>query len=629
MYFSRIKSILLVVLAFFVFNGAILQGQSDIIMPLKDVKIGMKGYGKTVVTGRKIERFDVEVLGILQNNKINESMLINGYSILVKVSGDLIKKAGGIASGMSGSPVYVDHKLIGGLSSGWLLTDHTVGLVTPIEEMLEIWNYPDISLASAENSNKSQSKTLDYANLPKEWLAKHPVRLGGKEIRIIRELQSTIPQKEIKEEDGVAYFKTVSGTVEVAGLSGRAAEIFKQRANRANIAVSSRGMMYASNVDVSDNLKDASEAFEPGSSLGIQLARGDLSMSSLGTMTHRKGHRILALAHSFLKKGTVAYLMTGAFIHHSFASVEMPFKIGAPSEMLGIITQDREKGLAGHVGVLPEMVPITIDVYDKDIKANKSINYQIVKDPQIFAMVLESTLVQGLEGVMDRSGGGTAQMSVSLDCQTQDGKTTNFRRENLFYSRNDIIQALTTEVCGLIDMVTENEHHVVMPSRLILKVEVERRRRTVQIERVEVKNTSISSGGLLEVDVILKPFRDKKIVRRVRLPVPNDIGRENLVLSVFGPNTKFEEPEGLGNLFGEVRETKKDSRTADEASGVGFESAIRSWVNSPKNSDLLFQLTVEGEEGKKIKFNDKDFEIQPTSSVVSGRIDTSLTLSEE
>ena len=125
-------------------------------MPLKEITVGMKGFGKTVIAGRKIEKFDVEVLGIVSNNKINESTLINGKSILVKVSGDVIKRAGGIAAGMSGSPVYIDNKLVGGISSGWLMTDHTVGLVTPIEEMLEIWNYP-----SANDSNENFKTGVD------------------------------------------------------------------------------------------------------------------------------------------------------------------------------------------------------------------------------------------------------------------------------------------------------------------------------------------------------------------------------------------------------------------------------------------------------------------------------------
>ncbi|NCB39721.1 MAG: hypothetical protein EOM80_13235, partial [Erysipelotrichia bacterium] len=130
----------------FLSGKACLAASEDVdIFPLKDIKVGMKGFGKTVVHGHKIETFEVEVLGVLSNNKVNENLLINGKSILVKVSGDVIRRAGGIAAGMSGSPVYIDNKLVGGISSGWIMTDHTVGLVTPIEEMLAIWSYPELA----------------------------------------------------------------------------------------------------------------------------------------------------------------------------------------------------------------------------------------------------------------------------------------------------------------------------------------------------------------------------------------------------------------------------------------------------------------------------------------------------
>ncbi|MFZ5949555.1 MAG: SpoIVB peptidase S55 domain-containing protein, partial [Candidatus Rifleibacteriota bacterium] len=143
------------------------------ILPLKDIKVGMKAIGKTVVIGKKIETFDVEILGVLSNNKVNENLLINGNSILVKVSGDVIKRAGGIAAGMSGSPVYVDNKLIGGISSGWVMTDHTVGLVTPIEEMLEINQYPVMS---------SIEKSFETV-----WNLSEPVVIGGRTINRIIE----------------------------------------------------------------------------------------------------------------------------------------------------------------------------------------------------------------------------------------------------------------------------------------------------------------------------------------------------------------------------------------------------------------------------------------------------------
>ncbi|HEY9071032.1 MAG TPA: SpoIVB peptidase S55 domain-containing protein, partial [Candidatus Ozemobacteraceae bacterium] len=148
---------------------------ADDILPLKDVKVGMKGIGKTVIRGREIETFTVEVMGILANNKINENVLINGKSILVRVAGKVIDDAGGIAAGMSGSPIYINNRLIGGLSSGWVMTDHTVGLVTPIEEMLEIWEYPLMSRLPGD------------VDEPVRWCSAAPVKLGEREIHTVIE----------------------------------------------------------------------------------------------------------------------------------------------------------------------------------------------------------------------------------------------------------------------------------------------------------------------------------------------------------------------------------------------------------------------------------------------------------
>jgi len=580
------------------------------IMQLKDVKIGMRGLGKTVIQGRKIETFEVEVLGILSNNKVNENLLINGKSILVKVSGDVIRRAGGIAAGMSGSPVYIDGKLVGGISSGWIMTDHTVGLVTPIEEMLEIWSYPE--LACVPDS-------------PRYWQLESPVKIGDKTFSAVWEVACDQPDSLIQPAADELVMRQAAAEVYVDGLGGRAAEVLKSKMKRSNIKVAQKDMPGSNSGDLSDE-KIEPASYEPGSSIGIQLARGDINLTTLGTLTHRSEHRILALAHPFLKKGSVALLMTGAYIHHSFSSVEMPFKIGMPTEMLGIITQDREKGISGEIGRFPEMVPVQIDVLDKNLQVTRSINYQIVRDPAVFSMVLESTLVQALEGVIDRAGAGTALMGISLDCANTSGEQYNFRRENMFYSRTDIVQSLIAEVSSLIEMVTESEIEEVMPTRLLLKIEVEKRRRTLSIEKVEIKNAQVAGGGVLDVEITLRPFREEKFIRKVKIPIPQDIGKENLVLSVFGLNMRVDDADGGA----EARDARaaRDPRS-EEGQAVDFDSVIRSWASSPKNSDLLFQLAVEGDEMKKIKLNGKDLEIQPTNLVVTGRVDTTLTLSEE
>lgn len=579
------------------------------ILRMKDVKVGMRGIGKTVVQGRRIETFEVEVLGILSNNKVNENLLINGKSILVKVSGDVIRRAGGIAAGMSGSPVYIDGKLLGGISSGWIMTDHTVGLVTPIEEMLEIWSYPDLACLPEG---------------PRYWRLDVPVKLGDNTFSAVWEIACNEPEGLLKPAADELVMRQAAAEVYVDGLQDRAAEVLKSRMKRGNIRIAQKDLP-GKNIDVTDEKMEPA-SYEPGSSIGIQLARGDINITTLGTLTHRSDHRILALAHPFMKKGSVSFLMTGAYIHHSFSSVEMPFKIGAPTEMLGIITQDREKGISGEIGRFPDMVPVQIDVLDKDLQITRSINYQIVRDPSVFSMVLESTVVQALEGVIDRAGAGTSLMGISLDCANASGEQYSFRRENMFYSRSDIVQSLISEVSSLIEMVTESDIEEVMPTRLLLKIEVEKRRRTLSIERVEIKNAQVAGGGVLDVEITLRPFREEKFVRKVKIPIPQDIGKENLVLSVFGLNMRVDEAD--------AGTEPRDSRVARDMRGedsqpADFDSVIRSWASSPKNSDLLFQLTVEGDEMKKVKLNGKDLEIQPTNLVVTGRVDTTLTLSEE
>ena len=595
----------------------------DDMMLLKDIKVGMKGFGKTVIRGRDIETFNIEVMGILANNKINENVLINGKSILVRVAGKIIDDAGGIAAGMSGSPIYINNKLIGGLSSGWVMTDHTVGLVTPIEEMLEIWDYPLMSCRRED------------PDVPVRWCCAKPIRMGGREIRSIIECDDPAQLGERIPADEAIFMRAATPVI-IQGLCKKAVGVLNGRLKSKKIRMTavpaSVGPMPAMPV-ISSQASGAavvSDPLEPGSAIGVQLARGDINLTTLGTLTYRDGKRILAFAHPFMKKGSVSFLMTGAHVYHCFSSVEMPFKIGAPTDMLGIITQDREKGIAGEVGRFPAMMPIQIDVTDKDLKRSRSINFQVVRDPEVLVSVLESTMLQSIEGVIDRGGEGTALMGIALECTGSSGQKYNLRRENLFYSRDDIVGSIIGEVTGLFDMLTGNELEEVWPTRLMLKVEVEKRRRTMTVEKVEVKNTSITPGGTLEVWVTSRPYREKSTVRKIKLPIPHDIGRENLTLTVYGLTTnRTDEGDASESAAKDSGKAGREKSRIEETTHDTFESTMHSWVNAPRNSDLLLQLSVEGDETKKVKIDGKEILTESTNLVVLGRVDSTITLSED
>ncbi|HNV71070.1 MAG TPA: SpoIVB peptidase S55 domain-containing protein, partial [Candidatus Ozemobacteraceae bacterium] len=367
---ARVLGVIAFLLLFAGFTASA-QAQSD-ILAIKDVKVGMKGIGKTVIRGRDIETFNVEVLGILSNNKINENLQINGSSILVRVSGKVIDEAGGIAAGMSGSPIFVNGKLIGGLSSGWVMTDHTVGLVTPIEEMLEIWDYP-LSASLPDKSKSLYWKTIDGS----------AIQIGQHRFNGIHQVADEDEAIELARTNQDAVFVEVAAPVVVQGLYDRAASLLKRKLGGKNVEV------VAGSPGAGSDTITGPGTIEPGCAIGIQLARGDVNLTTLGTLTYRDGKRILGFAHPFLKKGNAAFLMTGAHIHHSFSSVQMPFKVGAPTEMIGIITQDREKGVAGELGRFPTLIPVQIEVIDRDLKRNRTINYQVVQDEGVFQSVIE------------------------------------------------------------------------------------------------------------------------------------------------------------------------------------------------------------------------------------------------
>lgn len=586
----------------------------DKILSLRDLKVGMKGIGKTVIHGRKIETFNVEVLGILSNNKINEKLLINGKSILVKVSGKVIDDAGGIAAGMSGSPIYIDGKLVGGLSSGWVMTDHSVGMVTPIEEMLEIWEYPTVTWNPFS------------PNIPELWTSPTDILLNGNPTRKFWVTDETQDLGKIQPSELI--FLRAASPVYFQGLSGKAAQYLKKRWKSRNLQAEPAPRIPGIPIFPSSlHEENATYTIEPGSAIVVQLARGDINLSTLGTLTYMEGKKILAFAHPFLKKGNVSYLLTAAHIYHSFSSVQMPFKIGAPTEILGIITQDRDKGISGEIGRFPVMIPVHIDVTDKDLKRNRSINFQVVKDPAVILEVIESTFMQGLEGVIDRTGAGTAKLGIVLECMSASGAKFEFRREDMFYSHGEILNTLLDEINKVLTMVTESDIEEVYPTKINCRIEIEQRRRTMSIEKVEVKNTSITPGGVLEVWVTLRPFREKSVVRKAKIPIPNDIGREDLRLTVFGLTNRQEESANAANESQEGKRTKETK--ADEPVHESFEAMMRKWALSPQNSDLLFQLSLSGDEEKKIKLDGKDLEIQPTNLVVLGSIDSTITLSED
>lgn len=299
------------------------------MMPVDEVKAGMRGSAKTVISGTKIEEFGVEVLGVMKNKGPS------GDLILVKTYGDVIERTGGIAQGMSGSPVYIDGRLVGAIAFGWPFADHKVGMVTPIADMLKLWELPE---------QPRQAETKD--NQPSEGPEK-------------KKSDPDMPAESPGEQKPAPDMPQAAATPLMAsGFGDKALAMLTEKLKPLNLAPYAAG-------EAPEGV--AYGPLEPGSAVGVQLVRGDVGLSAIGTATYVEDGKVLAFGHPFLKKGASGYFLTNAYIFTTVSGMENSFKVGATGQAVGRINQDRGAGVAGELNKFPNIIPMRIIINDKKI----------------------------------------------------------------------------------------------------------------------------------------------------------------------------------------------------------------------------------------------------------------------
>jgi len=462
----------LALLAFLLVLPLSLGHAAPAMMPVDEIKPGMLGIAKTVVSGTKLEEFNVEVLGIMKNKGAS------GDLILVRTSGDVIDRTGGIAQGMSGSPVYIDNKLVGAIAFGWSLTDHKVGMVTPIADMLKLWDMPD----QYNGNNPSVVKTAD-----------------------------------------VPGFEQMATPLMVAGFSEHAVAMLQDKLKPLNLVPYEAG-------EVPEGIEIG--PLEPGSAVGVQLVRGDVSVGALGTVTYVEGDKVLAFGHPFLKKGNIGYFMTNAYVFTTVSGLENSFKVGATGGAVGLINQDRGAGVAGQMGKYPTIVPIRITATDHNTGKTGDAAVQIVQDEQLFPALSATTVFNVIDKTIDRVGPGTAKVSFEIIARDMPGET--FKRENMFYSGANIGAAAVGEFLDAMSMLAGNQYHPVDIMDVKINVIVDEERRTATISEARTKTITGKPGETINIAVQIKPFRGESFTQNVPFMIPLDQPAGAVTLEVRG-----------------------------------------------------------------------------------------------
>src|SRR6185436_10785503 len=347
-------------------------------MPLDQVQKGMKGYGLTVFEGSKVEKFDVEILGVLNNIGPGQNL------ILAKVDSPVVRRTG-IIAGMSGSPVFIDGKVIGALAYAWQFSKEPVAGITPIEEMLRIAQR--IAPAGA---------TLAGAT---------PRMSGAELLKAVADRKLDVAFNALLKDLNATQVSSVSGAKRIAlpmSLSSFAPETI------ARFAPELEGLGFVavpSGATSSSTAKSAKTSFEPGDPVGAALLTGDFTVAASGTVTYVDGNRVYAFGHPFLDMGEISFPMATSEVVTVLPSLASSFKFSNTGPVVGALRQDRAAGIMGVLGESAQMIPVDVTLNGSGPvqKYHVEVVRQSRLSPLLLAMVTDSVIANAQRAAGERT----------------------------------------------------------------------------------------------------------------------------------------------------------------------------------------------------------------------------------
>lgn len=527
------------------------------IMQVSQLKRGMRGYGLTVFQGTTIEKFDLEILGVLPKMNTGRDL------ILVRIGGGPITgRQTNIVAGMSGSPCYIEGKLIGALSAGFPFSKEPVGLVTPIVDMLEAW---DSNLPAAPSGYSSPQ------SLP------NPLMIDGKEVRSI--VVDKPGQMNPGYENGVLRLRPLMTPLMVTGLSsrgmGRLAEVLRP------FGIEPMAGPGASPV------AGVKAGLEPGAAVGISLARGDIDMTAIGTVTYRRGNRILAMGHPFLGVGAIDAPMTTAFVADLVPQYLMSTKLGAPIEVVGRVFQDRPWSVAGAVGSASKTIPAVIRVNDEAYNRTRTFRVQAINHPLIAAGILTAVVGEAIYQAHPSPGDATAQVAYEVVAD----RVGRITRSNVFFDQVSVDDAAVSDLGALLSLLSRNRFHPLDIKSVNVVVNIRAKRETANVERIFVKKNDFEPGELMEVGVELRPFKQPRLTRTFSITIPPDAPDGRVTLQVRGGASPFAAtssspasgPEGGPSAVAGI---------SDLSSADNVKQLVSKYLEREKNTDLVVRLIL-------------------------------------
>jgi len=436
-------------------------------MPPEELRRGMRGFGLSVFQGTQIDTFGVEILGVIKGR------IGPGHDlVLARFSGANLEHTG-IIRGMSGSPVYIENRLVGAVSYGWSYSKDPIGGITPIAPMVDVTQR---SLDPEDTERQQQSLYFS------------PAQLTG---------DPSKPER--------ATLERLTTPVALSGFGGLA-----QNALSEMLAPLGLEVMQGPG---SGRAEGREITIVAGAGLGVQLISGDRNATAIGTLTWTDGERFVGFGHPMMHIGATDMPATSVYIHQVIPTQIASFKLGSPVRPFGAVRQDRQPGIGGLIGSVPTMVPVSVELSSDDGK--KSFNFQVMRHRALLPVLARSALISAMEAAEKLSGDAALVLRGKLTLL--DGRRVEYEQ---FYSGSSAALIASLEAVQPLAAIVRSSFPDLEIAAVAFSAELREGLAQARIAGMRLPTESLRPGTSHTLEITLAPHEAEIVRHKVDITLP-------------------------------------------------------------------------------------------------------------
>jgi hypothetical protein len=489
-----------------------------------DLKPGMKGYAWTVLKGTEPEPLPVEILGIYKNQWGPKQDVI-----LAKLGGK--GQRTNVAAGMSGSPVYIDGKLVGAIALRFsTFSPDAICGITPIELMLEVNEFDKSLPSNARVPGKSSAHTADASDVSGVPAGLPPI-------------SSMVP---------------IETPLNFAGFNESVLPAFAPQFEQMGLTVAGGGG--AATMISPKPAPGWQKSLQPGDAVSGLLVTGDMSISAMCTVTYNDGKHVLFCGHSFFNLGPIDMPMAKAEVITTLASQYQPTKFGNSTEIVGALKQDRHSGVLGDLGDTAQMVPVTLHVRsfgdNNTVRKERDLHFSVFVQQKWTPYLMTMTLFNSISSLNEFAEETTYRLSGKVALDGQPGISVS-----TMLASNEGPAPVPNQLAGWwgdkFNRLFLNPVQIAKLKSVDATVDILPDRREATIENAWVPNSEVEAGSEVPIKVFVRPYRGERIERDFTLKIPAGLprGEHRVLFSDAETLNRLQNAAAMSEQFIDIKQT--------------------------------------------------------------------------